>query len=33
HPYRRMGVALAKGVNVQEAREKATKAANKITII
>ncbi|MEH2411118.1 formate-dependent phosphoribosylglycinamide formyltransferase [Nostoc sp.] len=33
HPYRRMGVALAKGVNVQEAREKATKAVNKITII
>ncbi|MEH2291533.1 formate-dependent phosphoribosylglycinamide formyltransferase [Nostoc sp.] len=33
HPYRRMGVALAKGVNVQEAREKATRAANKITII
>ncbi|MHC5857071.1 formate-dependent phosphoribosylglycinamide formyltransferase [Nostoc sp.] len=33
HPYRRMGVALAKGVNVQEAREKATKAASKITII
>ncbi|MHC5773107.1 formate-dependent phosphoribosylglycinamide formyltransferase [Nostoc sp.] len=33
HPYRRMGVALAKGDNVQEAREKATKAANKITII
>ncbi|MEH2264163.1 formate-dependent phosphoribosylglycinamide formyltransferase [Nostoc sp.] len=33
HPYRRMGVALAKGVNVQEAREKATKAANKIIII
>ncbi|MBW4673224.1 MAG: formate-dependent phosphoribosylglycinamide formyltransferase [Desmonostoc geniculatum HA4340-LM1] len=33
HPYRRMGVALAKGVNVQEAREKATKAANKIKII
>ncbi|MBW4424656.1 MAG: formate-dependent phosphoribosylglycinamide formyltransferase [Nostoc desertorum CM1-VF14] len=33
HPYRRMGVALAKGINVQEAREKATKAANKITII
>ncbi|MEH2440100.1 formate-dependent phosphoribosylglycinamide formyltransferase [Nostoc sp.] len=32
HPYRRMGVALAKGVNVQEAREKATRAANKITI-
>ncbi|MEH1926324.1 formate-dependent phosphoribosylglycinamide formyltransferase [Nostoc sp.] len=33
HPYRRMGVALAKGINVQEAREKATKAASKITII
>ncbi|MEH1787724.1 formate-dependent phosphoribosylglycinamide formyltransferase [Nostoc sp.] len=33
HPYRRMGVALAKGVNVQEAREKATRAASKITII
>ncbi|MEH2116110.1 formate-dependent phosphoribosylglycinamide formyltransferase [Nostoc sp.] len=33
HPYRRMGVALAKGMNVQEAREKATKAASKITII
>jgi phosphoribosylglycinamide formyltransferase 2 len=33
HPYRRMGVALAKGANVQEAREKAAKAANKITII
>ncbi|MGF2034894.1 MAG: formate-dependent phosphoribosylglycinamide formyltransferase [Nostoc sp. CmiVER01] len=33
HPYRRMGVALAKGDNVEEAREKATKAANKITII
>lgn len=32
HPYRRMGVALAKGMNVQEAREKATKAASKITI-
>ncbi|MFN6518469.1 MAG: formate-dependent phosphoribosylglycinamide formyltransferase [Nostoc sp. CreGUA01] len=32
HPYRRMGVALAKGVNVQEAREKATKAASKIKI-
>ncbi|QFS47416.1 formate-dependent phosphoribosylglycinamide formyltransferase [Nostoc sphaeroides] len=32
HPYRRMGVALAKGMNVQEAREKATKAATKITI-
>ncbi|AUB38743.1 purT, phosphoribosylglycinamide formyltransferase 2 [Nostoc flagelliforme CCNUN1] len=33
HPYRRMGVALAKGANVQEAREKATRAASKITII
>ncbi|MBD2730974.1 formate-dependent phosphoribosylglycinamide formyltransferase [Nostoc sp. FACHB-892] len=33
HPYRRMGVALAKDVDVQKAREKATKAANKITII
>ncbi|WP_375497732.1 formate-dependent phosphoribosylglycinamide formyltransferase [uncultured Nostoc sp.] len=33
HPYRRMGVALAKGTNVQEAREKATRAASKITII
>ena len=33
YPYRRMGVALAKGVNVQEAREKATKAASKITIM
>ncbi|MBN3927764.1 formate-dependent phosphoribosylglycinamide formyltransferase [Nostoc sp. NMS4] len=32
HPYRRMGVALAKGMNVKEAREKATKAASKITI-
>ena len=32
HPYRRMGVALAKGVNVQEAREKATRTAKKITI-
>ncbi|MEH2391886.1 MAG: formate-dependent phosphoribosylglycinamide formyltransferase [Nostoc sp.] len=33
HPYRRMGVALAKGVNVKEAREKATGAASKITIM
>jgi phosphoribosylglycinamide formyltransferase 2 len=33
HPYRRMGVALAKGVNIQEAREKAIRAASKITII
>ncbi len=33
HPYRRMGVALAKGVDVQEARAKATKAASKVKII
>ncbi|MDZ8054183.1 MAG: formate-dependent phosphoribosylglycinamide formyltransferase [Aulosira sp. ZfuVER01] len=33
HPYRRMGVALAKGGNVQEAREKATRAANKIKLV
>lgn len=33
HPYRRMGVALAKGENVQQAREKATKAASKIQIV
>lgn len=33
HPYRRMGVALAKGVNVQEAREKATRAASKIKLV
>ncbi|WGV23420.1 formate-dependent phosphoribosylglycinamide formyltransferase [Halotia branconii] len=33
HPYRRMGVALAKGTDVQEARAKATKAASKITIV
>jgi len=32
-PMRRMGVALAKGINIQEAREKATKAAGKIKII
>jgi len=32
-PMRRMGVALAKGINIQEAREKATKAASKIKII
>jgi phosphoribosylglycinamide formyltransferase 2 len=32
-PFRRMGVALAKGSNVQEAREKATRAANKIKIV
>lgn len=33
HPYRRMGVALAKGVDVREAREKATRAASKIKIV
>jgi phosphoribosylglycinamide formyltransferase 2 len=33
HPYRRMGVALAKADSVQEARDKATKAASKIQII
>ncbi|MBE9007818.1 formate-dependent phosphoribosylglycinamide formyltransferase [Fortiea sp. LEGE XX443] len=33
HPYRRMGVALAKAANVQQAREKATTAANKVKII
>lgn len=33
HPYRRMGVALAKGSNIQQAREKATTAASKIKII
>lgn len=32
-PFRRMGVALAKGINIQEAREKATKAAKKIKIV
>lgn len=32
-PMRRMGVALATGINIQEAREKATKAASKIKII
>ena len=32
-PFRRMGVALAKGINVQQAREKATKAASTIKII
>lgn len=32
-PYRRMGVALAKGKNIQEAKEKAKKAASKITIV
>jgi phosphoribosylglycinamide formyltransferase 2 len=33
HPYRRMGVALAKGNNVEEARDKATKAAAKVKIL
>lgn len=33
HPYRRMGVALAKDVNIQQAREKATRAASKIGIV
>ena len=31
-PYRRMGVALAKGTTTTEAREKATTAANKVAI-
>ena len=33
HPYRRMGVALAKGNNIQQAREKATKAASQIKFV
>ncbi|HIK04853.1 MAG TPA: formate-dependent phosphoribosylglycinamide formyltransferase [Trichormus sp. M33_DOE_039] len=33
HPYRRMGVALAKADSVQDAREKATRAASKIQIV
>ncbi|MDF5728268.1 MAG: formate-dependent phosphoribosylglycinamide formyltransferase [Rhizonema sp. PD38] len=33
HPYRRMGVALAKGNNIQQAREKATKAASQIKLV
>jgi phosphoribosylglycinamide formyltransferase 2 len=33
HPYRRMGVALAKGKDITIAREKATTAANKIAIV
>lgn len=32
-PFRRMGVALAKGKDIQEAREKANRAANKIKIV
>lgn len=33
HPYRRMGVALAKGNNIPQAREKATKAASQIKFV
>lgn len=33
HMYRRMGVALAKGINAQQAREKATVAAGKVNIV
>jgi phosphoribosylglycinamide formyltransferase 2 len=33
HPYRRMGVALAKGANIEEARAKASKAASKIQLV
>jgi phosphoribosylglycinamide formyltransferase 2 len=33
HPYRRMGVALAKANNVEEARDMATTAANKIKLV
>lgn len=33
HPYRRMGVALAKATTVEEAREKATLAASKVKIV
>ncbi|MBD2212826.1 formate-dependent phosphoribosylglycinamide formyltransferase [Nostoc linckia FACHB-104] len=33
YPYRRMGVALAKGVNLEEAREKATRAASKVKLV
>ncbi|BAZ68568.1 MAG: formate-dependent phosphoribosylglycinamide formyltransferase [Pelatocladus maniniholoensis HA4357-MV3] len=32
HPYRRMGVALAKGNNIQQARKKATTAASKVKL-
>ena len=32
-PFRRMGVALAKGNDTQEAREKATRAASKVKIV
>jgi phosphoribosylglycinamide formyltransferase 2 len=33
HPYRRMGVALAKANNVQQARDMATNAASKIKLV
>ncbi|WP_407066366.1 formate-dependent phosphoribosylglycinamide formyltransferase [Fischerella thermalis] len=33
HPYRRMGVALAKDSNIQQARKKATTAASKVKLI
>ncbi|MEA5515393.1 formate-dependent phosphoribosylglycinamide formyltransferase [Nodularia sp. UHCC 0506] len=33
HPYRRMGVALAQGENIPEAREKAKNAANQVKMI
>ncbi|MEL6163708.1 MAG: formate-dependent phosphoribosylglycinamide formyltransferase [Cyanobacteria bacterium J06628_3] len=33
HKYRRMGVALAKGNNIQEARQKAKTAADKVSIV
>ncbi|MTJ12934.1 formate-dependent phosphoribosylglycinamide formyltransferase [Anabaena sp. UHCC 0187] len=33
HPYRRMGVALAKGGDIQAAREKATKAASQVKLV
>ncbi|MDJ0799279.1 MAG: formate-dependent phosphoribosylglycinamide formyltransferase [Calothrix sp. MO_167.B12] len=33
HPYRRMGVALAKGADVNIAREKAERAASKVNVV
>jgi phosphoribosylglycinamide formyltransferase 2 len=33
HPYRRMGVALAKGTHIQQAREKATRAAAQVGVL
>jgi phosphoribosylglycinamide formyltransferase 2 len=33
HPGRRMGVALAKGTNVEEAREKALQAASRVKVV